>query len=101
MKQNEFLVETKLVIIECCNCGMTFSMPKEFDDNRRNDHEWFYCPAGHGQHYTSRSKEEILREKVVSLERVVDCKKDKLRTLEYQKRHWKGEATKLKKRIEA
>lgn len=45
----------------CCNCGMQFAMPTEFNTVRRNDHKTFYCPSGHPQSYQSESQEELLR----------------------------------------
>jgi DNA-binding XRE family transcriptional regulator len=48
----------------CCNCGMAFAMTSDFKLRRRNDHQSFYCPAGHGQHYTGKSEEQKLREQL-------------------------------------
>lgn len=48
----------------CCHegCNLTFAFTREFYDRVRNDHSWWYCPAGHTQHYTGKSDEEKLRE---------------------------------------
>lgn len=48
----------------CCNCGMLFAMPSDYQRRRRNDHEWFYCPSGHKQHYTGVTEEQRLRNEV-------------------------------------
>lgn len=46
----------------CCNCGMAFGMPSDLREQLMNDPaKSFYCPNGHGQHY-SKSKERRLRE---------------------------------------
>lgn len=54
---SEFVTQT------CCykDCGVTFAMTRVFDSNRRNDHEWWYCPNGHRQHYTGASDADKLR----------------------------------------
>ncbi len=46
-------VHVQLDSIECCACGMPFAMPRDYLRNLREkgaDH-WFYCPAGHQQHF--------------------------------------------------
>ncbi len=53
---------TDLVLVECCNCGMHFAMPKDFTCSRRNDHKWFCCPNGHHQHFTTKTREQKLTE---------------------------------------
>lgn len=54
---------------ECCNCGMVFAMPADVARRRREDHKTFYCPAGHGQHYTGKTAEQKLREKLEAEEK--------------------------------
>lgn len=53
-----------LKVIECCNCHMDFGMTQELYEARKKDHDWFYCPAGHKQYFTAKSKEEKLRDEV-------------------------------------
>lgn len=50
----------------CCNCGMTFAMPVDFQNRRRDDHKLFYCPAGHGQHYTGKTEAQKLRDELAA-----------------------------------
>jgi len=46
----------------CCNCGIVFGVPSDFQERCQNDSsKSFYCPNGHGQHY-SKSKEQKKRE---------------------------------------
>ena len=52
---------------DCCECGVAFAMTQEFKNRKLKDHSWFYCPAGHGQHYTGKTTEEKLREQVERL----------------------------------
>lgn len=56
--------EVEMAMEECCNCYMPFYMPQSFEKNKRKNHETFYCPAGHGQHYTGATEEERLRKKL-------------------------------------
>lgn len=41
--------------VDCIHCGIIFGVPDLWDVNRRRDHASFYCPNGHGQHYTGES----------------------------------------------
>jgi septal ring factor EnvC (AmiA/AmiB activator) len=36
----------------CCNCGIEFAMQDSLYEARKRDGKQFYCPNGHGQHYT-------------------------------------------------
>lgn len=57
------LAELRLETEECCNCHMVFAMPADFRRRALNDRGlWFYCPAGHKQHYTGKGAEEKLRD---------------------------------------
>ena len=44
--QQTFALET------CCNCGVAFAVPADFQVKRRSDRRSFYCPNGHSQSYT-------------------------------------------------
>lgn len=63
-------------LVECYKCGMPFYMTGDFNTRRRDDHGWFYCPAGHGQHYTRKSEAEKLREELASAVKLKDHFKD-------------------------
>lgn len=54
----------KFITEECCNCGMPFAMTKDFQRRRLNDHQSFYCPAGHSQRYTGKTEEQKLKDKL-------------------------------------
>lgn len=47
----------------CCYsaCGLSFAVPKTWDDAKRNDHSSFYCPNGHIQSYAGKSDAERAR----------------------------------------
>lgn len=42
----------------CCNCGVAFAITRELYELRRADHDTFYCPNGHGQHYTGETPDQ-------------------------------------------
>lgn len=59
-------IEQKLITEECCyaGCGVLFAMTEEFVRERRKDHQWWYCPNGHRQHYSGDNEEEKLRKQL-------------------------------------
>ena len=71
----------------CCheNCGITWAMTESFNDRRRNDHKYFYCPNGHRQHYVEKSDLEIaqaeLNYTVQRLNEVKSCAETKKRRI--------------------
>jgi len=64
MYQGATYAKTIYMITEiCCNCGIAFGLPSDLHGHLQNDpNKSFYCPNGHGQHY-SKSREQRLREK--------------------------------------
>jgi len=45
----------------CCSCGVVFAMPTDMQRRRRNDHNSFFCPAGHSQRYVGETEEDRLK----------------------------------------
>lgn len=58
---SQFVEYTWMETEECCDCGMLFAITNDFMRRRKKDHGLFYCPAGHGQHYTGRTEEQKLK----------------------------------------
>lgn len=57
------LAQLKLATEECCACGITFAMPADFQRRAIDDHSrYFYCPAGHSQHYTGKTAQQKLED---------------------------------------
>lgn len=50
-------------VITCCNkdCGISFAVPKWWEQGKRENHSWFYCPNGHHQHFPGETEAETLR----------------------------------------
>lgn len=57
----KFIEGIELSTEVCCNCGILFAMPADMQRRRRDDHKWFYCPAGHEQHYTGATEAQRLQ----------------------------------------
>ncbi len=63
MDRNLTYTKTITMVTEiCCNCGVPFGLPSDFQEQLRKTKNSFYCPNGHGQSY-SKSKAEILQDK--------------------------------------
>lgn len=54
-------------IEECVNCGVPFGISMTLHDRFKKTRESFYCPFGHGQHYTGQNEEERLNQRVREL----------------------------------
>jgi hypothetical protein len=105
-----FTLEATAILVteECCNCHMVFAMPNELVQQRQRDHQTFYCPNGHAQHYTGKSDVEQLREQLAATERDMNYYAERSRgeqrraeAAERKAAAHKGVATKLKKRAAA
>jgi hypothetical protein len=46
----------------CVTCGVWFGFTLEFENQRRLDTGWFYCPNGHPLHYAEGREEKVRRE---------------------------------------
>jgi hypothetical protein len=105
----ETLTYTKsLVIEECCVCHMTFAMPRDFMDQCRNStRKFFYCPAGHEQHYTTnqlatlRRKLELAEQQRDWAENARKAARDQAQAAERSAAAYKGRVTRLKNRAAA
>jgi hypothetical protein len=90
-----------LVIEECCNCHIRFGMPSGLQSQRRDDHKSFYCPNGHGQHYTSESDAERLARQLRAARSDRDWYQDQLGASERSKAALKGHLTRARNKIAA
>lgn len=62
---NEITETLNFVLEECCNCGIPFFMPNYLKQRLLNNPGTsFYCPNGHGQHYTGKTEEQKRIEKL-------------------------------------
>ena len=101
MNIREFKVETGLEIHDCIHCGISFAVPTEFIESRREDHKTFYCPNGHRMYYPQLNKEELLVRKLESCKISNKHYQEESRYFDYKARHYKGKVTKIQKVKEA
>lgn len=96
-------------VAETCyreSCRISFAMPRDFYEARREDKESFFCPRGHGQHYTGKSEKQKLEDRLEREQQRTAFEKnrrlDAEHQAEYQKRRaaaYKGQITKARKRV--
>jgi len=94
----------QLYVESCCNCGVAFGLDTEHRKQLVGNHEWFYCPNGHRQHYTGESDAD----RAARLSRDLATARDREATLraENEKRYRlqraaEGKTRALKKRVAA
>lgn len=102
------LIQTELVHITCCNCGVAFGLDDDHYKRLRASHDWFYCPNGHQQHFTGKTEAERLREQLAAAERLAirerNAKEEAQRravSAEMSRRVTKGHLTRTKRRVAA
>lgn len=44
--------------LTCSSCGVRYSLPDHMEKARREDHDTFWCPNGHGQHFPGKTEKE-------------------------------------------
>lgn len=93
-----FIREVVLVSEECCNCGVLFAMPDDMKQRRKDDHQTFWCPNGHGQHYTAKSDAEKLQDKLDQEKQRTAALLAEKDQVEASLRATKGQLTKAKRR---
>ncbi len=98
-----------LVIEECCECHMTFAMPRDFNNQSRNSmRKYFHCPDGHVQHYTGPTEAQRLKRELEMVQRQRDVAEsarraacDQALAAERSAAAYKGRVTRLKNRAAA
>ena len=97
---NTTFTHTGTYVVETCyKCGIHFGLPEDFYKEVQDDTgKTFYCPNGHGQHYTE--------DKVAQLERELDLERAEHGIAEGLLQHanrsraaLRGQVTKIKRRI--
>lgn len=71
--------EPAFVTVECYSCQMAFGVTRYFQERRREDHQTFYCPAGHGQVWLAKSAVEKLQDELAKAERAKQMALDQAR----------------------
>lgn len=90
---------------ECYKCGIPFAVTSKKYNELRNNGAEFFCPNGHGQHYTEteviRLKKQVENEKRQRewAEQHARNNYEKFERAENQKKAYKGVITKIKNRV--
>lgn len=100
-------IALKLYTQTCCNCGIHFGVPDDFDDRRRSDHQTFYCPSGHAQSYVGKTEAEKLKQELatrtaalVEAERRLQAETNMRRSAQQQEKTAKTKLRKTLHRVE-
>lgn len=91
-------VVIKLTPTTCCNCGVHFAMDERVYDECLQKGGNFYCPNGHGQHFTEPQLEKA-QQRIRALEGYNRMTEERLERERRQHSATKGQLTKTKKRI--
>lgn len=105
-------VAQELVAETCCNCGVTFAMTRELHQRCRDNPgprgRSFYCPNGHGQHYTAETEAQRLQREINRLKQnqayLEETRQAARDDAEHQRRRangYKGHAARITKRAKA
>lgn len=95
----------RLVIEQCCNCHIRFAMPEAMYNKLQQQGGSFYCPNGHGQHYTEpdnkklKAQIERLEMQKHNLDEVINIHKRTIEQLGYSIRAQKAAKTKILNRV--
>jgi len=92
---------TEFAQIECCNCHVIFAMTDEMDQHYHTTKKLFYCPNGHGQHYTGVDREQQLKDRIKGMEARNSALRDQLDATERSKSALKGVVTRKKNELES
>lgn len=103
-------VTLRMTTITCCHagCGITFAVPDWWNETRREDRSWWYCPNGHSQHFIGETEAEKLRRQVAEKDRLLSVRQTQLddsrkyaETLERSNRSIRAHTKRLKTRAAA
>lgn len=100
-KEATFFIET------CCQCGVAFGIPSDLQKELHSRlGTSFYCPNGHGQHYTGKTEEQRLQEELATTKAHLRSANESWRRAAQDAKHfeskangYKGQLALVKKRV--
>lgn len=92
-------VTVTLEPVTCCRCGTSFGISSTLYSHLKNNHNYFYCPNGHSQHFISETEEEKLKRQLQWQKEHNEWLSKANKKKEAQIRGLKGSVTKIKKRV--
>jgi hypothetical protein len=89
--------------LTCTNdgCGIMFAVPREWKNERRNDHKTFYCPNGHSRYFPSESELEQATRLLARERARHDQTQAELKAVTGQRNAARSHASRIKNRAEA
>lgn len=93
------------VVVRCYLCDVSFGLPDTLQQRRRNDGKEWFCPNGHGQVYKETEADRLRKQLETEQRRVIQLRSERdaaSRNREAAERSasaFKGQATRLRKRI--
>lgn len=103
MANEAYALSPDCVAITCCHehCGLSFFVPQWWEQNRRKDHTWWYCPNGHPQHFSGMSDAERVRAELEQEKARHQYTRNQLQATTNIARKAKADKTKVLKRVAA
>ncbi len=98
---NVISLPVRLEMETCITCGIAFAVPSDWRVHIKRSHEWFYCPNGHQQHYSSESDMEKARRLAREAEESRDWYRRRLDSEQNHSRALRGHLTRQKTRAAA
>jgi hypothetical protein len=72
----DFFGNPVLVRVACCKCSVEFGLMSDHNKRLLDTHASFYCPNGHGQHYTGPSEADKLKKTLALREQELKWARD-------------------------
>lgn len=94
-----YIGEQKLYVQFCVSCGVPFALHRDYEEARRRDAAFFYCPNGHRQHYTE-TEEQRLQKQLEDAQSSTAYWRSLHAASQRSKAAIQGQVTKLRKRAE-
>lgn len=58
------VIEIGFELRQCPSCGISYQAPSVYmEECRKNPAQYFYCPAGHGRHFSESEADKLRRER--------------------------------------
>lgn len=95
----KYVDEVWFVTETCCNCHIQFAMTNAFKAARLSDRKEFYCPAGHGQHYTGESEETKLRRELERTNQMLESAQSRSQVIQQQRDEVQRAHSKMRHRV--
>ena len=93
---------SRLVVEECCVCGIRFAISNDFRNQCINNHsKAFYCPNGHDQYFVGETEAQKLKRQLEAARTDRTWYRDQLQASERSKAALKGHLTRARNKIAA